>query len=37
MVIWQIEADETTCYQAAGVAPVSVSVVNDVAAYLVAA
>lgn len=37
MTVWQVEADESTCYQAAGVAPVSVAVINAVAAYLVAA
>jgi hypothetical protein len=37
MIIWQIEADETTCYSVAGVPAVSVSVVNAVPAYLVGA
>jgi hypothetical protein len=37
MIVWQIEADETTCYQAAGVPPVSVQVINDVPAYLAVA
>jgi len=37
MVVWQIEADESTAFWAAGVPPVSVSVVNAVAAYLVGA
>ncbi len=37
MTIWNIELDETTCYQAAGVQPITVSVVNDVAAYLLTA
>jgi hypothetical protein len=36
-VVWQVEADETTCYQAAGTPPVTISVVNAVAAYLAAA
>jgi hypothetical protein len=34
MVVWQIEADDTTCYQNAGVPPVSVTVINGVATYL---
>lgn len=34
MTIWNIEFDETTCYQAAGVQPVTATVKNDVAAYL---
>src|SRR5260370_1240529 len=34
MTIWNVEFDETTCYQAAGVQPVTVTIVNDVAAYL---
>lgn len=37
MVVWQVEADETTCYQAAGVPPVTIQVINAVAAYLAAA
>jgi hypothetical protein len=37
MTIWQVEADETTCYQAAGVPPVTISVVNGVTAYLIGA
>lgn len=37
MEVWQIEADETTCYQLAGVPSISVSVVNAVASYLVGA
>ena len=34
MTIWNIELDETTCYQAAGVQPITVSIQNDVPAYL---
>jgi hypothetical protein len=37
MVVWQIEGDESTCFDAAGTPPVTVSVVNSVAAYLVGA
>jgi hypothetical protein len=37
MVVWQVENDETTNYQAAGVPPISISVTNSLAAYLVAA
>jgi len=37
MEIWQIEADETTCYQVAGVPSISLQVINAVAAYLVGA
>ena len=37
MSIWQIEADETTCYELNGVPPVSVQVVNAVPTYLTAA
>ena len=37
MVVWQVENDETTNYQAAGVPPVTVTVTNAVAAYLVGA
>lgn len=37
MVVWQIEGDESTCYDVAGVAPISVQVVNAVASYLVGA
>lgn len=36
MVVWQIEADETTCYQAAGVPPITIEVINSVPAYLAA-
>lgn len=34
MVVWQLDADETTCYQAAGVAPLTVTVTNAQATYL---
>jgi hypothetical protein len=34
MTIWNIEYDETTCYQAAGVQPVTATILNDVPAYL---
>lgn len=34
MIIWQIETDESTNYQASGVPPVTITVTNDVAAYL---
>ena len=34
MVIWQIEIDETTSYQDAGVPPVTITVTNDLPAYL---
>jgi len=37
MTVWQIEADETTCYDIGGVPPVSVQVINSVPAYLVGA
>ncbi len=37
MVVWQVENDETTNYQAAGVPPISLSVTNNIAAYLVPA
>jgi hypothetical protein len=37
MEVWQLEADETTCYQVAGVPPISLQVTNAVAAYLVGA
>jgi hypothetical protein len=37
MVIWSIEADETTCFYSAGTQPLSVSVVNAVAQYMIAA
>ena len=36
MVIWNIEADETTCYQQAGVAPIIFTVTNNQASYLTA-
>lgn len=34
MIVWNIEADESTCYEIAGVPPIAVGVVNAVAAYL---
>lgn len=34
MIVWELEADETTCYQAAGVAPITIAVINGVASYL---
>jgi Phage tail tube protein len=34
MVVWQLEGDETTCFDLAGVPPVSVQVINAVASYL---
>lgn len=37
MVVWQIEADETTCYDIAGAPPISVQVINGVATYLATA
>jgi hypothetical protein len=37
MVIWQLEADETTCYAQAGNPPITVQVINSVASYLTAA
>lgn len=37
MVVWQIDGDESTCFEAAGAPAVTVSVVNDVATYLVSA
>jgi hypothetical protein len=37
MIVWQVENDETTNYQAAGVPPVTVTVTNALAAYLVGA
>jgi len=37
MVVWQLEGDESTCYDANGVTPpITVSVTNAVAAYLAA-
>ena len=36
MVIWNIEVDETTCYQAAGTPPITFTVTNDQATYLAA-
>jgi hypothetical protein len=37
MIVWQVEADESTCYQAAGVPPITLTATNGVASYLVAA
>jgi hypothetical protein len=37
MVVWQIEGDESSCYDLAGVSPITVTVVNVVAAYLTGA
>jgi hypothetical protein len=37
MEVWQIEADESTCYEVAGVPPISIGVVNSVPAYLTGA
>jgi len=37
MEVWQLEADETTCYQVAGVAAISLQVINSVPAYLMGA
>jgi hypothetical protein len=37
MTIWNIEFDETTCYQEAGVQPITVTIINDVPAYLLTA
>ncbi len=37
MTIWNIEFDETTCYQEAGVQPITATIINDVAAYLLTA
>jgi hypothetical protein len=34
MVVWQIEGDETTCYDVGGTPPISVQVVTAQAAYL---
>lgn len=34
MTIWNIEFDETTCYQEAGVQPITATIINDVPAYL---
>jgi len=36
MVVWQVENDETTNYQAAGVPPITIGVTNSVASYLAA-
>lgn len=37
MIVWNVEADETTCYQVGGVQPITATVINSVAAYLTAA
>ncbi|ACO33821.1 MULTISPECIES: phage tail tube protein [Acidobacterium] len=37
MVVWQLEADETTCYAQGGNPPITVQVINSVASYLTAA
>jgi hypothetical protein len=37
MIVWQVENDETTNYQAPGVPPITLTVSNDVPAYLIAA
>lgn len=37
MIVWNLEADETTCYQAAGTPPITFQVLNSDAAYLIAA
>ncbi len=37
MTVWQLDADESTCYQAAGVPPLTVTVINDQATYLTTA
>jgi len=37
MVVYQLEVDETSCYEVDGAPPVSVTVTNDVATYRVAA
>lgn len=34
MIVWNLEADETTCYQAAGTPPITLQVINADAAYL---
>ncbi len=34
MTVWNVEFDETTCYQAAGVQPVTATILNDVPSYL---
>lgn len=36
MVVWQVENDETTNYQAAGTPPITIEVINSLAAYLTA-
>jgi hypothetical protein len=37
MIVWQVENDESTNYQAAGVPPVTITVTNSLAAYLIGA
>jgi hypothetical protein len=37
MVVWQIEGDESSCFDLAGVSPITVTVANAVAAYLTGA
>ncbi len=37
MIVWNVEVDETTCYQAAGIAPITCKIVNSTSAYLLAA
>jgi hypothetical protein len=37
MTVWQLEGDESSCYQVAGAPPISVGVVNAVPAYLIGA
>jgi hypothetical protein len=37
MVVWQIEADETSCYDVSGAPPITAQVINGVPTYLVTA
>jgi hypothetical protein len=37
MEVWQLEGDESTCFQVSGVPPISVGVINSVASYLTGA
>jgi hypothetical protein len=37
MIVWQVETDETTSYQASGTPPITLTVMNAVAAYLIGA
>lgn len=37
MIVWQVEMDESTCYQAAGTPPVTLIALNGIASYLVGA